>query len=56
MNQIKFLGWLTAIVVLLYVGTAVVASVRTGISWQDFSGTVGPIAGMLLGYWVRGEK
>lgn len=56
MNQVKFLGWLTAIVLLLYVGAAEFAFFRNGLPWADFSGTVGPIAGLLLGYWVRGEK
>lgn len=56
MNQIKFLGWLTGITVILYVGTAVFAFLKVGISWTDFSGTVGPIVGILVGYFVRGEK
>ena len=56
MNTQKFLGWLTGVVVVLYVGTAVFAFLRAGISWTDFSGTVGPIVGLLVGYFVRGEK
>lgn len=55
-RQFNFLAMLTALVVLGYVGTSVYAFVRSGLSWTDFSGTVGPMAGLLLGYWVRGEK
>ena len=56
MNKDKFIGWLTGIVVLLYIGTAGFVFVRNGMAWQDFSAAVGPISGLLLGYWVRGEK
>ena len=55
-REIKFLSWLTGLVVLLYIGTAMYAFVRNGLPWQDFSGAVGPMAGLLLGYWVRGEQ
>ena len=55
MNKDKFIGWLTAIVVLLYIGTAAYVFVRNGVTWQEFSAAVGPIAGLLIGYWVRGE-
>lgn len=56
MNKDKFIGWLTTIVVLMYIGTACFSFWRNGMTWQDFSATVGPVAGLLLGYWVRGEK
>lgn len=55
MNHDKFLGWLTGLVVLLYIGAAVVAFVNKQVSWNEFSGAIGPIAGLLLGYWVRGN-
>lgn len=51
-----FLSWLTGIVVLLYIGAAIVALAKGTIAWQEFSGAVGPMAGLLLGYWVRGEQ
>ena len=56
MNTVKFLGWLTGIVVLMYIGTAIFSFLRNGLSWSDFSGTVGPISGLLLGYWVRSQS
>lgn len=55
-RSFNFLAWLTGIVVLLYIGASIVALYRAQIDWQQFSGVVGPIAGLLLGYWVRGEK
>lgn len=55
-RQFNFLATLTALVVLGYVGTSVYAFVTAGLDWKDFSGTVGPLAGLLLGYWVRGQQ
>lgn len=52
----NFLAWLTGIVVLLYIGASMFALYRSQIDWQQFSCVVGPIAGLLLGYLVRGEK
>lgn len=49
-----FLSIMTAAVVLLYVGASIYAFAQQQTTWQDFSGAIGPIAGMLLGYWVRG--
>ncbi len=56
MNNSKYLAWLTAIVAVLYVGASVYAFIRNSLSWSDFSGAVGPLAGTLVGYWIRGEK
>ena len=56
MNTQKFLGWLTCIVVVIYVGASAIAFWKANIAWADFSGAVGPIVGMLVGYFVRGEK
>ena len=55
-RQFNFLAAMTGLVVLGYVGTSMYAFVRSGLSWADFSGTVGPMAGLLLGYWVRGAE
>ena len=55
-ESFNFLRWLTGAVVLMYVGTSCYAFVKTGLSWGDFSGAVGPITGLLIGYWVRGEQ
>lgn len=49
-----FLSILTALVVALYIGTAVWAMVNEVITWQDFLAAVGSPASLLLGYWVRG--
>ena len=54
-NEFNFLSILTALVVLGYVGVSAFVLINGGATWQDFSGAVGPIAGMLLGYWVKGK-
>jgi hypothetical protein len=51
----SFVRTLTALVVLGYVAISGYAFAAQGISWQEFSGAIGPIAGMLLGYWIKGE-
>jgi hypothetical protein len=56
LKEFQFLSWLTAIVVIGYVVISGYAFIKDEVSWQDFSGAVGPIAGLLLGYWVRGEQ
>ena len=56
MNAQKYLGWLTAIVVLGYLAASAYAMFKSTIGWADFSGAIGPIAGTLLGYWVRGAQ
>ncbi len=55
-KSFNFLSALTAIVVLMYIGTSIYAYSQSGISWEEFSGAVGPLAGLLLGYWVRGAQ
>lgn len=55
-KEFNFLSWLTGIVVLLYIGASIVSFMKSAITWQDFSGAVGPMAGLLLGYWVRGAQ
>lgn len=55
-RQFNFLSILTALVVLGYVGAAVYAFSASLATWAQFSGAVGPIAGALLGYWLRGVK
>ncbi len=54
-NEFNFLSILTALVVLGYVAMSAYALGTGATTWQDFSGAVGPIAGMLLGYWVKGK-
>ena len=55
-NQFTFLAILTALVVLGYLGISAYAFITTAATWQEFSGAIGPIAGMLLGYWIRGAN
>ena len=55
-REFNFLALLTGLVVLMYVGASIYALAQRGLTWDDFSGAIGPIAGLLIGYWVRGEK
>ena len=63
MEQVKlekkmfdFLSVLTAIVVLVYLGTGVYSLIEGKITWEVFAGAFGSPATMLLGYWVRGKQ
>ena len=56
MNAQKYLAWLTAIVTLGYLVTSAYAMFKSTIGWADFSGAIGPIAGTLLGSFVRGTQ
>ena len=56
MNPQKYLAWLTAIVTLGYLAVSAYALFRSMTTWADFSGAIGPIAGTLLGYFVRGTQ
>lgn len=51
-----FLAILTVLVVLMYVGMHVWGVLSGLLKFSDLTTNVGPMAGMLLGYWVRGEK
>ena len=55
-KQFNFLAILTALVVLLYVGASVYAFISHAATWQEFSGAIGPIAGMFAGYWLKGTQ
>lgn len=55
-REFNFLAALTAVVVIGYVVASSIALIRSVITWQEFSAAVGPMACLLAGYWVRGEK
>ena len=48
-----YVAILTLIVVASYGAGALYSLVSDGVSFKEFSATMGPIAGMMLGYWVR---
>lgn len=52
----NFLAWLTGLVVVGYVGVSGYAFATSAATWAEFSGAVGPLAGALLGYWLRGAQ
>jgi hypothetical protein len=52
----NFVSILTALVVLGYVVTGAIAFGLRIASWEQFSGAIGPIAGTLLGYFLKGDK
>ena len=55
-GKLTFLAVLTLVVVSVYVVAAAFALWQGGMDFKEFSAAVGPLAGMLLGYWVRGES
>lgn len=55
-RKTNFLALLTFAVVTVYTVAAAWAMVANGLGFADFSAAIGPMAGMLLGYWVRGES
>lgn len=52
-KQFNFLSIMTAIVVLGYLGASIYAFSVKIATWQEFSSAIGPLAGALLGYWLR---
>lgn len=56
MSTDKFIAYMTALVVLGYLAVSGYAMFKSTIGWADFSGAIGPIAGTLLGYWIRGAQ
>lgn len=55
-RRFDFLAIMTFMVVVLYLGAHVWAVATGALRFQEFVANVGPLAGMLLGYWVRGQK
>lgn len=51
-----FIRGLTGSVVLIFVGTGAYAYIANGLPWSDFANSVGSLAGLLVGIWVKGEK
>lgn len=51
-----FLSILTAVTVLIHLGTASAAFLMGKMELHVYLGVVGTPSGMLLGYWVRGAK
>ena len=54
-KQFNFLSILTALVVVGYLGVSIYAFVQAKVTWQEFSSAIGPVAGALMGYWLRGS-
>lgn len=55
-KSFNFLSILTALVVLPYVFAATYSFSMSHMTWQEYSSVVGPVAGTLLGYWIRGAQ
>lgn len=52
---VNMLGVLTIIIMLLYVGISSFSYISGNINFETFTVVVGPIAGTLLGYWIKGK-
>lgn len=53
---VNFLAILTGLVVLVYIGTASAQLIAAKIAFAEYASTVGPVAGMLIGYFVRDQR
>lgn len=49
----NLMSGLTVIAVTSFIGFSGYALVQNSISYADFAATVGPIVGLLVGYWRR---
>jgi hypothetical protein len=52
----NLVGAMTVICFVAFLGTASYAFATQLIDWKDYSAAVGPIAGALVGYWLKGTK
>lgn len=55
-RKVTYVAIFTLIVVTLYGIGALYSLMYSGVSFKEFSATMGPIAGLMLGYWVRDSK
>lgn len=55
-EKLSFLAVLTLGVVTVFVGSLVYGLASEKLPIKDFVGQLGPMAGMLLGYWVRDNQ
>ena len=51
-----FIRGLTGSVVLIFVGAGAYGYIANDLPWQDFANSVGSLAGLLVGIWVKGER
>lgn len=42
--------------VLIFVGAGAYGYLANDLPWSDFANSVGSLAGLLVGIWVKGEK
>jgi predicted neutral ceramidase superfamily lipid hydrolase len=56
MKKISFLAVMTFIVVMVFIFASLYMLIQGKSEFKDFAGSIGPMAGMLLGYWVRDTK
>jgi len=55
-KKMNYIAILTLITLLVYCGAAVYAMYKETIDFKDFSATLGPITGMLIGYLIRDRE
>lgn len=53
--RVTLLAILTLVVVLSYAGSIIWTLYTGAVDFKEFSAALGPIAGTLLGFWIRGE-
>lgn len=52
-KKMTYVAILTLVVVAAYGAGALYSLFYEGVTFKEFSATMGPLAGMMLGYWVR---
>lgn len=52
-RRVTIVGVITLVAVCLYGGGAVWALVHSSLTFTEFSSILGPVVGLLVGYWVR---
>ena len=55
-EKLTFLAILTMSILTLFVGAMIYSLAVDKLTIKDFASQVGPMAGMLLGYWVRDNQ
>lgn len=52
-KKMTYVAILTLVVVAIYGVGALYSLIYEGVTFKEFSATMGPLAGLMVGYWVR---
>jgi hypothetical protein len=54
-RKVTYVAVFTLVVVSIYGAGSLWSLLHEGMTFKEFSATFGPLAGLMLGYWVRGS-